>query len=76
MIWEENGNNLPTGDFNDLSGSSTNEDTGLHHSDEEDEREEPIPWVSQVIGSINSGSHICPQEQTPPHGAPVWQPPA
>ena len=76
MIWEEHGNDFPTGDFNDTSGGGTNEDTGLHRSDEEDEGEEPIPWVSQVIGLINSGSHICTQEQTPPREAPVQQSPA
>ena len=71
MTWEENGNNLPAGDFGDPSGGGTNEDTGLRHSDEEDDGEEPIPWVSQVISSINGSSHVCPQEQTPPHEAPV-----
>ena len=76
MIWEEHGNDFPTGDFNDMSGGGTNEDTGLRRSDEEDEGEEPIPWVSQVIGLINSGSHICTQEQTPPREAPVQQSPA
>ena len=73
MTWEENGNDLPAGDFDDPSGSSTNEDTGLCHSDEEDDGEEPIPWVSQVISSINGSSHVCPQEQTPPCEAPVRQ---
>ena len=73
MTWEENGNDLPAGDFNDPSGGGTNEDTGLHHSDEEDDGEEPIPWVSQVISSINGSSHVCPQEQTPPREAPVQQ---
>ena len=73
MTWEENGNDLPAGDFDDPSDSSTNEDTGLHHSDEEDDGEEPIPWVSQVISSINGSSHVCPQEQTPPREAPVRQ---
>ena len=73
MTWEENGNDLPAGDFDDPSGSGTNEDTGLRHSDEEDNGEEPIPWVSQVISSINGSSHVCPQEQTPPHEAPVRQ---
>ena len=48
MTWEENGNNLPAGDFDDLSGGSINEDTGLRHSDEEDDGEKYIPWVSQV----------------------------
>ena len=72
MIWEENGNNFLAGVFND---SSTNEDTGLCCSDEEDEGEEPIPWVSQAICLINSSSHVCPQEQTPPCEAPVQQSP-
>ena len=71
MTWEENGNNLPAGDFDDPSGGGTNEDTGLRRSDEEDDGEEPIPWVSQVISSINGSSHVCPQEQTPPREAPV-----
>ena len=71
MIWEENGNDLPAGDFNDPSGGGTNEDTGLHCSDEEDDGEEPIPWASQVISLINGGSHVCLQEQTSPHEAPV-----
>ena len=48
MTWEENGNNLPAKDFDDLSGGSINEDTGLCCSDEKDDGEEPIPWVSQV----------------------------
>ena len=73
MTWEENGNNLPAGDFDDPSGGGTNEDTGLRCSDEEDDGEEPIPWVSQVISSINGSSHVCPQEQTPPREAPVRQ---
>ena len=71
MTWEENGNDLPAGDFDDLSGGGTYEDTGLHCSDEGDDGEEPIPWVSQVISSINGSSHVCPQEQPPPREAPV-----
>jgi hypothetical protein len=74
---EENGDdNFPGGDFDDLSGSGTGEDMGrknLHHSDEEDKKEELIPWVSQVISLINSSSQVCLQEQTPPHETPVRQ---
>ena len=49
MTWEENGNDLPAGDFDDPSCGGTNEDTGLHHSDEEEDGEEAIPWASQLL---------------------------
>ena len=74
---EENGDNdLPGGGFNDLSGSGTSEDTGrknLHHSDEGDKEEEPIPWVSQAIGLINCSSQVCLQGRTPPRETPLQQ---
>jgi hypothetical protein len=74
---EENGDNdLPGGGFDNLSGSGTSEDMGrknLHHSDEEDEEEEPIPWVSQAIGLINCSSQVCSQERAPPCKTPLQQ---
>jgi hypothetical protein len=45
---EGNGDgNLLGGDFDDPSGSGTGEDMGHKNTCEEDEEEEPIPWVKK-----------------------------
>jgi hypothetical protein len=75
MQEENGGDDPPGGGVGDLSSDGAGEDMGHNNpcGSDEGEGEEPIPWVSQVVGSTSSISEVCQQEQTPPCEMPVQQ---